>query len=220
MWGAVQDVTYLLEVGGNVLVAIFVVAVILWTLIIERFWYQRNVHPEKVETIVKKWDAMERKDNWDAHAIRRLMISEVMMDLNQWLAAIRALVAVCPLLGLLGTTTGMVEVYDVMAIEGSSEPRAMASGVSQAMVTTMAGLVIALSGIFFSFRLEEHLYKERDRLSFQLHIDEDLLAHNHRVRSPQAKRKARAENDRRRRARRRGREAEERLHRTSSAEGG
>lgn len=197
-WDAVYDVRYLLEVGGQVLVTIFVVALGLWTLIVERFWYAKWVHPERVEAVQRAWQAIEDKTTWDAAAIRRLMISEVVMDLNRGLALIRALVAVCPLLGLLGTTTGMVEVYEVMAIEGSSEPRAMAAGVSQAMVTTMAGLVVSLSGIFFSFRLESQRIRERDSLDHRLHVDKDLLAHHHRVRSQAAKLKARKDNEMRR----------------------
>jgi biopolymer transport protein ExbB/TolQ len=121
-----------------------------------------------------------------------------MMGLDNWLSVIRALVSVCPLLGLLGTTTGMVEVYDVMAIRGSGDPRAMADGVSQAMVTTMAGLVVALSGILFSARLENALHKERQRLGSRLHIDENLLDPHHRIRSHKAKERAASAEQRRR----------------------
>ena len=50
--------------------------------------------------------------------------------------------------GLLGTVTGMIEVFDVMAITGSGNARSMASGVSKATIPTMAGMVGALSGVF------------------------------------------------------------------------
>ena len=66
---------------------------------------------------------------------------------------LKTLIALCPLLGLLGTVTGMIEVFDVMAIAGSGNPRAMASGVSRATIPTMAGMVAALSGLYFSARL-------------------------------------------------------------------
>jgi biopolymer transport protein ExbB len=67
---------------------------------------------------------------------------------------IKTLVAVCPLLGLLGTVTGMIEVFDVMAMVGSGNARAMASGVYMATIPTMAGMVAALSGVYFIARLE------------------------------------------------------------------
>ena len=62
-------------------------------------------------------------------------------------------------MGLLGTVTGMVEVFDVMAITGSGNARAMAAGISKATLPTMAGLVVALSGIAFITLLERKAEK-------------------------------------------------------------
>jgi biopolymer transport protein ExbB len=72
---------------------------------------------------------------------------------------IKTLVAAAPLLGLLGTVTGMVEVFDVMAITGSSNARAMAAGISKATLPTMAGMVTSLSGIFFIAQIESKTRK-------------------------------------------------------------
>jgi biopolymer transport protein ExbB len=58
------------------------------------------------------------------------------------------------MLGLLGTVTGMIEVFDVMAISGSGNTRAMASGVSKATIPTMAGMVAALSGMMLIHQVE------------------------------------------------------------------
>jgi biopolymer transport protein ExbB len=76
------------------------------------------------------------------------------------MSLIKTCVALCPLLGLLGTVTGMVEVFDVMAIAGSGNVRGMASGVWKATVPTMAGMVTAISGMVVSVVLERRL---RDR---------------------------------------------------------
>ena len=51
----------------------------------------------------------------------------------------------------------MIKVFDVMAVLGTSDARAMAAGVSMATIPTMAGLVVALSGLFFSVRLRQHI---------------------------------------------------------------
>ena len=85
------------------------------------------------------------------------------MDLNRTIPLIKTLVALCPLLGLLGTVTGMVEAFDVMAIAGSGNPRAMASAVSRAILPTMAGMVAALSGFVFSVQIEKRAQSERKR---------------------------------------------------------
>ena len=70
------------------------------------------------------------------------------MQINQYLPVIKTLVALCPLLGLLGTVTGMIEVFNIMAVTGGGDAKSMAGGVSRATVPTMAGMVAALSGVF------------------------------------------------------------------------
>ena len=75
------------------------------------------------------------------------------------------MVAIAPLLGLLGTVTGMVEVFDVMAFTGSSNARAMAAGVSKATIPTMAGMVASLSGLYFSSALERRAKRSMQRVS-------------------------------------------------------
>ena len=83
---------------------------------------------------------------------------------------IQTCVALCPLLGLLGTVTGMVEVFEVMAISGSSNPRSMAAGVSKATVPTMAGMVAALSGIAMSTYLQRKASRDRELIQDHLVI--------------------------------------------------
>jgi biopolymer transport protein ExbB len=93
-----------------------------------------------------------------------MLVSRLNIKLRQSLPMIHTLVALCPLLGLLGTVTGMIEVFDVMAIAGNGNPRAMASGVSKATVPTMAGMVAALSGLYFSVRLDRSADGETEKL--------------------------------------------------------
>jgi len=81
---------------------------------------------------------------------------------------IKALIAICPLLGLMGTVTGMVSVFDVMTFSGSGNARAMAAGVSRATVPTMAGMVAALSGVYFGTWLEHKAITETDELEDSL----------------------------------------------------
>ena len=69
-------------------------------------------------------------------------------SLNQYLMLIKTLVAICPMVGLLGTVTGMITVFETMATHGTGNPRLMAAGISMATVPTMAGMVAALSGLF------------------------------------------------------------------------
>ena len=72
------------------------------------------------------------------------------------------LIALLPMFGLLGTVTGMIQVFDVMASMGSGNARAMANGVSAATIPTMAGMVIALVALPFAARLDR-TYKALQR---------------------------------------------------------
>ncbi len=57
------------------------------------------------------------------------------------------MIAMLPLLGLLGTVVGMIEVFEVMAMFGNSNPRLMASGVAKAIVPTMSGMALAVFSV-------------------------------------------------------------------------
>ena len=96
------------------------------------------------------------------------MVSEVRQKLQRNVTMIQTLIAICPLLGLLGTVTGMVAVFDVMAFFGTGNARAMAAGVSKATIPTMAGMVAALSGVYFASNLDRKASVESEKL-------EDLL---------------------------------------------
>jgi len=143
-----------MEVGGDVLIAIFVVTLAMWILIVERFWYMSWVHPGEAKKVVDDWKKREDHTTWCALHIRRQQISELDLKMTRSLSTIKTLIAVCPLLGLLETVTGMIEVFTIMALVGSGNARAMASGVSMATIPTMAGMVAALSGMYFSARLD------------------------------------------------------------------
>ena len=145
---AVAAVRDFLETGGRVLFYIGLTTLAMWTIILERFWYFRRGHPAYAKGIQETWEARSDRSSWNAHQIRRLLISEVQTRLDQGLITIKTLVALCPLLGLLGTVTGMIEVFNIMAVTGGGDAKSMAGGVSRATIPTMAGMVAALSGVF------------------------------------------------------------------------
>jgi biopolymer transport protein ExbB len=164
----VEPVREFLDRGGNVLLAIGAVTFLMWTLILERLWYFRRIAPREAHRIQELWDARADHASWHATQIRSLLVSEARSSLGRSLLMIRTLVALCPLLGLLGTVTGMIEVFDVMAISGSGNTRAMASGVSKATIPTMAGMVAALSGLALSVQLERYAQQETERIADRL----------------------------------------------------
>jgi len=99
-----------------------------------------------------------------------MLISDVRLKLMTGLGPIQTLIKVAPMLGLLGTVTGMIEVFDVMA-GGSGNARGMAAGVSKATLPTMAGMVAAISGMVFSVQLRRFANDEAERVADSLEIE-------------------------------------------------
>ena len=114
------------------------------------------------------WRARSDMESWYAKRTRDAMVSEMQLRLNDNLLLIRTCIAVLPLIGLLGTVTGMIQVFDVMAYTGAGNARLMAGGVSAATIPTMAGLVAALSGLIFGTRVFHFAYDEAMRVADSL----------------------------------------------------
>ena len=103
--------------------------------------------------------------------MRDQMISEVSTETKRFLLTIETMMQILPLLGLLGTVVGMIKVFDVMTFFGTGNARLMASGVSQATIPTMAGLVAAISGLYIANLLKRKADDEISRIADQLIID-------------------------------------------------
>ena len=165
---AVQD---FIDQGGPVLWWIFAACLLLWLLILERAWYIRVTWPYRARQLVREWSQRRDCTSWRAKMIREATISQAKMELHALLPLIQMLVALCPLLGLLGTVLGMIGVFEVIAVSGNDDAQAMARGVYRATIPTMAGLVVALTGIYFTVRLKRLADREASRLmgSLTLH---------------------------------------------------
>ena len=153
-----------LELGGAVAWPLAFVALLMWALIIDRFWFTMVEYPKRRQATMDAWFARKDHTSWHARQIRAEMISKLVVSYRGSLLVLKNLIAVCPLMGLLGTVMGMLEVFDAVALSGNSNVRAMASGVSQATVSTMIGMVIALSGLYFGERFRRGTDSERRKL--------------------------------------------------------
>ncbi|MEX0618353.1 MAG: MotA/TolQ/ExbB proton channel family protein [Pseudohongiellaceae bacterium] len=168
MYFAILDVmdavSIFMQRGGPVLWIIAGLLLVMWSLVFERVWYLYTGHRAKVKNTLAMWNSRTDTKSWSAHQIRAMLISQVSLDIRTTLPLIEALVVVCPLLGLIGTVTGMIEVFYVMALTGGGDAKSMAGGVSKATIPTMAGMVGALSGIFASNWLKSTINRDLDLL--------------------------------------------------------
>lgn len=162
--GLWESVRGFIATGGDVLYFVAGALFLMWALMIERYWYLTSVFPKVRKQIIADWDARSDTTSWYAHRIRDAWISQASDGLNNRMLIIKTLVAMCPLIGLLGTVTGMIGVFETMATQGTGNPRLMAGGISKATIPTMAGMVAALSGLFFSSRLEAKVKMLKDKL--------------------------------------------------------
>ena len=166
----------MLDQGGVVLWAIFFTCLLLWFLILERYWFIRVIFPRQLnatnQTLLSSLpDADSERDtsqsNWVNVSVQRSIVSEMKIQLQGSLGLIQTLVVLCPMLGLLGTVTGMVSVFEVIAVIGTSDAQAMAQGVYRATIPTMAGLVVSLSGLYFVSRIKHLIQIETNKLTFE-----------------------------------------------------
>jgi biopolymer transport protein ExbB len=168
----------MLREGGAMMVPILLCSVIALAIALERFWVlrKRRVAPAQLVPQIWHWS---RRGELDAarinllrsgsplgrvlaaglsnmHHSREVMkesIEEtgrhVVHELERYLNALGTIAAITPFLGLLGTVIGIREVFDVIASQGVGDPRAMAPGISKALITTIAGLSVAIPSVMF-----------------------------------------------------------------------
>ena len=164
-----------MRLGGWVMIPIGVCSVAMWMFIAERLRVYRalgsgDVSIAEAIAVVSDGADLRPVDGLRARLVRgyldgrcgypeidcQIMRHSAMKlhgMLRARLAAIAVLAAVAPLLGLLGTVLGMIETFDVIAFFGTSNAKAMAGGISVALITTQGGLVVAIPGLYISGNL-------------------------------------------------------------------
>ena len=157
--------------GGLVLWAILSLTIILVWMIIERFWFFVVEFNDKLNGRVAMWHEREERNSWYSIQLRRQLISELDCEMSKNLKSIPVMIALLPMFGLLGTVTGMIQVFDVMASMGSGNARAMANGVSAATIPTMSGMVVALFALPFATRLERIYRVNKKTISEKINQD-------------------------------------------------
>lgn len=157
--------------GGPVLLGVFALSIFLWILILERYYYIYKVFPKRLDLIVYQWERRREHSSWYALKIRDGFLSDLSIALKHNMITIHTLTAVLPLLGLLGTVTGMIAIFEVLNVFGNGNTRGMADGISKALLPTTAGLVTSIIGIYFSADLDKRVKKNELQAK-------DSLTHN------------------------------------------
>lgn len=159
-----------IELGGSVVAVILLVLLVLWYLILERFYFIYFSYPKLMTNLVKQWQARSEHDSWRGRNIKTQLVAQAKEVLKYNISTIKTLILLCPLLGLLGTVLGMIDIFAVIGNTHEMEAKRMAAGVSKATIPTMVGLVVSLSGFYFNSLLHRLVEKKSRLLSDKLQI--------------------------------------------------
>ncbi|SDO65924.1 biopolymer transport protein ExbB [Halomonas shengliensis] len=163
-----EPLARLVDAGGVVLLGIVAVATLLFSLALERVLFFRITYRRARRALIRRWAARPDHHSWSALTLREVWTRELIARLRRPLPWLKLLVALCPLLGLLGTVTGMIAVFDSLALSDTGQARAMADGVARATLPTLAGMAVAVVGLLFTTRLEQIIRREDQRLHDRL----------------------------------------------------
>ena len=134
--------------GGPVVDWIFISCMLMWMIVIERYWYFARMLPGQIAVLGAGVEGAAGPQELEgACRSASALISRLNAGMSSNLLVLRVLVPMAPLLGLLGTVSGMLNVFDSMAARGSADARSMATGVSEAMICTLTGLAVSISGL-------------------------------------------------------------------------
>ena len=166
----------LIQAGGWLMLPIIGCSVLALAIVIERCWSLRRDRVLPRHLVAEVWNKL-KANAMDAEAIRKLrqhsplgrvlaagvvnrhLSREIMMEsiedvgrheahsLERYLNTLGTIAAISPLLGLLGTVVGMIDVFGTISSQGVGNAPALAGGISQALITTAAGLVVAIPSL-------------------------------------------------------------------------
>ena len=164
-----NDVAWVFEQGGWVSIALAFVSLCLWTAMAVRLmtlWPSKNPAGRDASggfSAVAQFQNELGRGALSPDRLKRL-VERTGRRLGSMRDAIRTLVTIAPLLGLLGTVIGMVEMFgSLQGALGSGGESTVAGGISTALVTTQLGLVIAAPGLLVAYWLDrQQLRRERE----------------------------------------------------------
>ena len=159
-----------------VFLALVLCSIVTLTLIIERFMFYRKAEGntdgmldtiKQAGTLSEALTAIETapgvagrvfrmalgvaRDGYPPEQIERLVEGEVtkqLIGMEKFLPQLDSMVTLCPLMGLLGTTVGMIRSFSIVSQMGMSDPSALAGGISEALINTATGLAVAIPALF------------------------------------------------------------------------
>jgi biopolymer transport protein ExbB len=177
-----------LDAGGVTMVPLAIVSLLMWLLIVDRALFFRRLYrknmslaiavehiendripnPQQYRGAVSLLVARFIQRRSHNRRLDRYILDEIVTaishSLNDHLAVIGVLAAIAPLLGLLGTVTGMIGTFDILSVFGTGNAKGMAGGISEALITTQTGLLVAIPGLYMKGFLDRRAQSLKQRV--------------------------------------------------------
>lgn len=170
--------------GGAVMPPLLVISLIMWFLILHKSRQFLTARKQECSTddgwqalqngravgsvwqqqMMNNFRILQSKDGRVDFSHLSRMQNKQESDIDRFIATILVLAGATPLLGLLGTVGGMITTFDVISTFGTGNARAMASGISEALISTQAGLVVAIPGLVLGSLLSRRADNLKERL--------------------------------------------------------
>lgn len=168
----------IVQSGGWLMVPILLCSIVAAAICVERLWTLQRSRIVPKNLLSQIWSAVKTED-LDAQKLRELRAnsplgqvlaagvanakrgrevmkeameeaaSQVCHDMERYLTSLGIIASISPLLGLLGTVVGMIKVFTALMLEGAGNANVLAGGISQALITTAAGLSVAIPALIF-----------------------------------------------------------------------
>ncbi|MBV52308.1 MAG: biopolymer transporter ExbB [Nitrospinae bacterium] len=200
----------IVSAGGWLMLPIILCSIVAIAIVIERFWTLSAARITPKYVLAQVWTWL-KNNQLDSTKLRELRLSsplgqilaagllsskygrqamidgieqaaaKVIHDIERYLSTLGTIAAITPLLGLLGTVVGMIRVFSEIMLQGTGNANALAGGISEALITTAAGLTVAIPTYiahrFFMRRVESlvlNLELESIKLVDALHSDREV----------------------------------------------
>ncbi len=168
----------LVQAGGWLMVPIILCSIVSAAICVERIWTLRTEQIVPKALMAQVWNSIKNNE-MDIRKLRELKqgsplgeilaagianhrrgreqmkesieeaAGHVVHELERYLSTLGTIAAISPLLGLLGTVVGMIKVFSAIKLEGTGNAQILAGGIAEALITTAAGLTIAIPSLFF-----------------------------------------------------------------------
>ncbi len=138
-----MDLLNYIDRGGIIVYILILLNIIGFSIMIWKAFVMLSLKKDNQKNVSSILDNISEEDKKNTHKIQNLLENEV-KKLESGLTTVKIIASIAPLMGLLGTVVGILNAFDAISLSGLGDPSVFSSGISIALITTVAGLIVAI----------------------------------------------------------------------------